>query len=251
MHESADGCKLKRFFVDDRFAGPGILRPVDGEGLAGMRQLLYRIAKTVFGIFISSVGYYLCIPANVGLSPWPAFSMGLSYATGLSYGDVTILVSVLIVALDCLLGEKIGFATVLDALLTGKFIDLFLRMELVPMCDGFLSGIAVLLIGQVFVSVGIYFYIGPGLGAGPRDSLMVALGKRFPAVPIGAVRALLEGTVLAIGWLLGAKIGVGTVISVFGIGFILQLTLKLLRFDVTAVRHEGLFESVRRARASA
>ena len=68
-------------------------------------------------------------------------------------------------------------------------------------------GLAMLLIGQIIICIGSYFYIGASLGCGPRDALMVALGKRLPSVPIGAIRGLLEGTVLIIGWLLGAKVG--------------------------------------------
>lgn len=84
-----------------------------------------------------------------------------------------------------------------------------------------------------------------GLGCGPRDALMVALGKRFSKAPIGLVRGLLEGSVLLIGWLLGAKVGLGTVIAVFGIGIIIEYTFKLFRFDVKGVQHENLLDTIR------
>ena len=72
-----------------------------------------------------------------------------------------------------------------------------------------------LLLGQLSICIGSYFYIGASLGCGPRDALMVALGKRLPKVPIGIVRGVIEGTVLLIGWLLGAKVGIGD--SYFGL----------------------------------
>ena len=74
---------------------------------------------------------------------------------------------------------------------------------------------------------------------------MVALGKRMPMVPIGAIRGLLEGTVLIIGWLLGAKVGIGTAIYVLGIGFVLQFTFKLLHFDVKNIEHESISDTVK------
>ena len=74
---------------------------------------------------------------------------------------------------------------------------------------------------------------------------MVALAKRLHKLPIGVIRSLLEGTVLIIGWLLGAKLGIGTIISVFGIGLILQFTFKLLRFDVKNVRHESVSDTIK------
>jgi len=73
---------------------------------------------------------------------------------------------------------------------------------------------------------------------------MVAIGKRLPKAPIGVIRGLLEGTVLIIGWLLGAKVGIGTAIYVIGIGFILQFTFKLLHFDVKNIDHESISDTV-------
>ena len=100
-------------------------------------------------------------------------------------------------------------------------------------------------LGQVSICIGSYFYIGSSLGCGPRDALMIALGKRMPKVPIGVTRGLLEGSVLIIGWLLGAKVGVGTAVYVLGIGLVLQFTFKLLRFDVKSIVHESIADTVK------
>ncbi|MDO5111774.1 MAG: hypothetical protein Q4E65_05685 [Clostridia bacterium] len=204
-----------------------------------------RIARLLLGLVLFSIGSYLTIQANIGLAPWEAFSMGVSTATGTSYGNILVLSGFVILLIDIVLKEKIGFGTVLDMLLIGKFVDLWRWMELVPMMDRFLPGLGLLLLGQVCICVASCFYIGAGFSCGPRDALMVALGKRFPKTPIGLIRGLIEGSVLLVGWLLGAKVGIGTVIAVFGIGFILQLTFKLLRFDVTAVVQEDLLQTVR------
>ena len=180
----------------------------------------------IFGLFIFSLGSIFNIQANIGLAPWEAFSMGVSYLTDISYGSVLIICSMVIIFIDLALKEKIGFGTILNAMLIGKFIDLIQFAKIIPLMSNFWLGILMLLLGQVVICIGSYFYIGASLGCGPRDALMVALGKRMPKVPIGAIRGLLEGTVLIIGWLLGAKVGIGTVISVFGIGLILQFTFN-------------------------
>lgn len=215
-----------------------------------MANLLKRTGKTIFGLFLFSFGYYLSIQANIGLAPWSALSMGLSYVTGLSFGTVSVMTSIVILIIDVFLKEKIGIAMILDAVLVGVFIDLLTLSGIVPMLDNFWLGVAILLIGQVFVSVGSYFYIKPAMGCGPRDSLMIALGKRMPKVPIGAVRGLLEGSALLVGWLLGAKVGLGTVIAVFGIGIILEYTFRLFKFDVKAVLHEDILTSFKNAFAT-
>ena len=206
-----------------------------------------RAARVVFGLFLFSLGSYLNIRANIGLGAWESLSMGLSYLTGARYGVMSVATSVVILGVDLLLRERIGLGTILDAALVGTFVDLLSALDLVPMMTGFWAGLGVLLFGQVLMCVGSYFYMGAALGCGPRDSLMVALARRLPRVPIGLVRGTIEFTALAVGWLLGAKVGVGTVISVFGIGVILQITFRLFRFDARAVRHESLLESARRA----
>lgn len=93
--------------------------------------------------------------------------------------------------------------------------------------------------GLFIISFGSYFYIGSGFGAGPRDSLMVAL-QRKTGLPVGLCRGILEGSVVLIGWLLGGPVGIGTVIAAFGIGFCIQIVFAIMKFDATSVKHETL-----------
>jgi len=212
---------------------------------SNMKNYLSRTISLVFGMFLFALGLYLNIQANIGLAPWEAFSMGVANLTHLSYGNVVVLTGIVILLLDIALKEKVGFGTIFNVLLIGKFADLIASWGVIPKMTTFLPGLVMLLVGQVSVCVGSYFYIGAALGCGPRDALMVALGKRMKKTPIGVIRGLIEGTVLVIGWLLGAKVGIGTAISVLGIGFILQWTFRLLRFDVKNVAHENILETVR------
>ncbi len=210
-----------------------------------MNSYIKRIIRLVFGLFLFALGSFLTIQANIGLAPWEAFSMGGSFLTGLSYGDVVIITGLIIIVVDFLLNEKIGIGTILNAILIGKFFDFIVYLDLIPKMPNLGSGILMLLLGQFIVCIGSFFYMGAALGCGPRDSLMVALGKRFSKVPIGLIRGLIEGTVLVIGWILGAKVGIGTAIYVIGIGFVLQFTFKLLKFDVKEVEHESIADVVK------
>ena len=204
-----------------------------------MKGYTVRLVKLVFGLFLFALGSFLTIQANIGLASWEAFSMGLAYLTDQTYGNILIISGFVILLVDVALKEKIGFGTILNTILIGTFVDL------IPQMNNFFSGVLMLLLGQLSICIGSYFYIGASLGCGPRDALMVALGKRLPKVPIGIVRGVIEGTVLLIGWLLGAKVGIGTVISVFGISFILEATFNILHFDVTNIEHESIVDTVR------
>lgn len=210
-----------------------------------MENYIKRTLKLVFGLFTYALGLVLCIHANIGLAPWDAFGIGLNKVTGISYGNISIITGlVILAALVLIFKEKIGFSTILNTLLIGIFADFIIGLNIIPYMTNFFTGLIMLLSGQIIVCISTCLYIGVGMGAGPRDSLMVALGKKFPAIPIGIIRGSIEGTVLLIGWLLGAKVGLGTLVYVVTIGFVLQTTFKLLKFDVKSLVHESVFDTV-------
>lgn len=211
-------------------------------------SLAKRMARLVMGLFIFGTGSYISIQANIGLGAWEAFQMGISDLTGISYGNVTVSVGLFIVIFDLLLKEKIGFGTILNAVVIGKVADFWSWVGWMPKMHSFSIGVIVLLIGQMMMSLGTYFYIREGLGGGPRDSLMAALSKRFPAIPVGYIRAMIEGTVLVIGFFMGAKVGMGTVISVCGISFLIQMTFRLFQFDLRSLEHETMLQTVQNLR---
>lgn len=126
----------------------------------------------------------------------------------------------------------------------GFGVDVLQYYHAVPLIENYWLGIIVMFLGQFSISLGTYFYISAGLGSGPRDSLMIGLKRRLPKVPIGMIRGLIEGSVLLAGWLLGAKVGLGTIIAAFGISTILQLTFNWLHFDAKSVQHEGIWQTL-------
>ena len=203
-----------------------------------------RLVNLVFGVFLMALGSFLIVQANIGLSPWTAFGMGFVYLTGASLGSMMIATSIMLVLIDIALREKIGFGTLINSVMIGTFMDCIARTGLIPLMHNFWLGVPALLLGLFLMCLGSFFYIKIGLGCGPRDALMVALCKRCPRTPVGVIRSSLEGTALFVGWLLGAKIGIGTIISVFGIGIMIQMTFKALRFDVKSVRHENIMDTL-------
>lgn len=211
-----------------------------------MENYIKRTVKLIIGLFTYALGLVLCIHADIGLAPWDAFGIGISNVSGISYGNVSIITGILIlIALVLIFKDKIGFSTILNTILIGVFADLIRNLNLVPYMTNFFTGLIMLISGQIIVCFSTYLYISVGMGAGPRDSLMVALGKKFPAIPIGIIRGSIEGTVLLIGWILGAKVGLGTVVYVFSIGFVLQTTFRLLHFDVKSVIHESFLDTMK------
>jgi uncharacterized membrane protein YczE len=196
----------------------------------------------VIGLFICMVGVVLMINANIGYAPWEVFHVGLANKIGLSLGVTIILASVIIVIAVTFIGEELGLGTIFSMILPGVYIDLIYFMNIIPKLNSILFGIPMLIAGLFIMALGTYFYIKSGFGVGPRDNLMVVLARKTK-MPVGLCRSIVELLVTAIGWFLGGMIGVGTVISVIGIGFCVQIIFKIFKFDATKIQHENLKET--------
>ena len=201
--------------------------------------------RIVLGLLVFCFGVHLTIFANIGLAPWDCLGMGIAKHTPLNYGLSMTVMAVIILGIDLLMKERIGFGTVLDALLSGSFIQIFNDLNPFPQNRLLLPGVGIMLTGFVFMAVGMMIYMRGEQGCGPRDSLLVGLGKRMPRVPIGIVEILLWAAVTLAGWLLGGPVGIGTLISVFGAGLVMQLVYSLLRFEPRELRHRDVVETVK------
>ena len=209
------------------------------------KSILLQWAQIVGGLLVFAFGVHLTIYANIGLAPWDCLGMGLSYHTPLNYGLSVTSISVIVLLIDLALRERIGFGTIIDALLTGNFVQLFNDLNPFPENHSLWLGVAVMLLGFVFMALGMWIYMRAAQGCGPRDALLVGLGKRLPRLPIGAVEILLWGAVTLAGWLLGGPVGVGTLISTFGAGAVMQLVYTALRFEPRDVVHRDVFTVAR------
>jgi len=208
-----------------------------------MKQFYIRLSTLILGLALYGLGIVVTIQAHIGYEPWDVFHVGLARTTGLSIGTISIIVGLVIVVLIALLGERLGLGTLLNMILIGLFLDLFMALGVIPQAKDLLTGIPMLLAGLLIIALASYFYIKSAFGAGPRDNLMVVLARRTK-LPIGVCRGAVELLVTIIGWLLGGMVGVGTVISVVMIGFFIQLVFRLFKFDIMSVRHETLTETL-------
>ena len=209
------------------------------------KEVILGWIKIVLGLLIFSFGVHLTIFANIGLAPWDCLGMGISYHTPLNYGLSMTMIAIIVLGIDLLMKERIGFGTIIDALLTGNFVQMFNSLNPFPKNTAIWSGILLMLAGFIFMAIGMAVYMKSGQGCGPRDAMLVGLGKRLKKVPIGLVEILLWAGVLLIGWLLGGPVGIGTVISTFGAGLMMQLVYTAIRFEPRDVKHRDIFEITR------
>lgn len=204
-----------------------------------MKRFLARLLRLIWGLFLYALGIVVTMNARIGYAPWDVFHVGLAKVTGISIGTASILTGLVIVVITVFLGEKLGLGTVLNMILIGVFLDMLLGFQIIPVADSFVAGLIMMFMGLYISALATYFYIGPAFGAGPRDSFMVALTRKT-RLPIGVCRGIIELSAVCVGWKLGGMVGIGTVIYALAIGFCIQTTFKLLKFDATKVDHQTL-----------
>ena len=198
--------------------------------------------RIVFGLLVFAFGVHLTIFANIGLAPWDCLGMGISYHTPLNYGLSMTVMAVIILLIDLALHERIGYGTIIDALLTGNFVQMYNDLNPLPLNGNLWLGIVLMLVGFVFMALGMWIYMKAAHGCGPRDALLVGLGKRMPKLPIGVVEILLWGVVTLAGWLLGGPVGVGTLLATFGAGAVMQLVYNVIHFEPRDIVHRSFVE---------
>ena len=212
------------------------------------KTIILEWMKIVAGLVVFAFGVHLTIFANIGLAPWDCLGMGIAKHTPFNYGISMTLIAVTILLIDIGLKEKIGFGTIIDALLTGNFVQIFNTLNKLPENHNVWLGICIMLTGFVFMALGMWIYMSSQQCCGPRDALLVGLGKRMPRIPIGIVEVLLWAAVLLIGILLGGPVGIGTVISTFGAGLVMQLVYNLIRFEPRNLKHRDVLTVARQLR---
>jgi uncharacterized membrane protein YczE len=207
-----------------------------GQSGGNLVKKIRIIIRLFLGYALYALGIALTVEAKMGLAPWDVLHQGLSQTLGISFGMASIGVGILIVLLNVRLGERVGWGTIGNMIFIGLFLDLLFASGWLPSPQTIPFKVIQLIVGMFVIGLASYVYLGCGLGSGPRDGLMVALTKKT-GKPVALIRNGIELSVLTVGYFLGGSIGVGTVITALGIGFAVQWTFRLLKFDVRAQKH--------------
>ncbi|MDN3355333.1 hypothetical protein [Actinomadura sp. DC4] len=186
---------------------------------------LRRLAQLYAGLALYGLGAALQVASRLGNDPWDVLHQGLARQTGLSIGTWAIIAGALVLMLWIPLRQRPGLGTISNVVLIGLFIDLFLW--LLPHPGGPALRWAYLVAGILVGGFATGCYIGAGFGPGPRDGLMTGLAARGHSMRV--VRTTIEVSVLALGWLLGGTVGIGTLMYALAIGPLSHLFLPLLR----------------------
>lgn len=183
-----------------------------------------RSLQLLLGLFLYGIGISLMVRGALGTAPWDVLTLGLIRHLPLSFGLMTILLSVVVLLCWIPLRERPGIGTVLNAMLIGPSADV--GLALLPPSESLWIRVPLLAVGIVTIGLATGLYIGARFGPGPRDGLMTGL-HRVTGFPIWITRTALEVTVVLIGWLLGGNVGLGTLLFALTIGPICQPFLRI------------------------
>ena len=179
----------------------------------------------VAGLWLFGTGEAMIVTAALGNSPWTVFAQGIANHTHLSIGTMTNIIGAAVLLLWIPLRQRPGIGTVLNVLLIGTSMDVSLMF--LPAAESQVARLALCVGGILTVAVGSGLYLRHGLGPGPRDGLMTGIA-RVSGWPLGVARALVEVSVLLVGWLLGGVAGVGTLLFATLIGPCVHVAVRFL-----------------------
>ena len=210
-----------------------------GFAHGGLWRAAARWLRLLGGLWVFAGGLALMVRADLGLSSWDVLHDALARGP-LTFGQSVVAVSLAVVGGSFLLGIKPGPATVANMILVGAFTDVLLGA-------GLLDGLSAASVparaiafgaGVAAIAFGTALYIGANLGAGPRDSLMLAASRRLRTTA-GSARTIVEAAVLVAGILLGGRAGAGTVAFALLIGPAIDVSFAALGMDSGEARRRG------------
>ncbi|MDX8335161.1 MULTISPECIES: YczE/YyaS/YitT family protein [Cetobacterium] len=209
-----------------------------------MKKELLRYFKLIIGLLLCSLGVVIILNSNLGLSPWDVLNQGLNKTIGVTLGEANLLVGAVVVLFSIFLKQPMGSGTLINFLLFGVFIDMYIYLDIIPKGDILIKKVIILIIGILVFSYGCYAYISTGLGCGPRDGLMVILTKKLK-YPLWKIKTSIELIVLTLGYFLGGTVGIGTIVSSLCVGPIIQYFFKLNNKDIKNLQHRSILSEIK------
>ncbi|UGT39837.1 hypothetical protein LTV02_27770 [Nocardia yamanashiensis] len=188
-------------------------------------MLLRRLLALYAGLWLYGFSMAVMLRAALGLDPWDVFHQGVTAHVPLSFGTVVAITGALVLLAWIPLRQWPGLGTVSNVIVIGISVDVGIWM--LPELENLPLRVGAMLAAVLLNAIATVLYIGAGMGPGPRDGLMTGLVRRTGR-PVWLIRTGLEATVLAIGFLLGGSVGIGTLVYAFGIGPLIQVLIPFV-----------------------
>jgi len=188
--------------------------------------LLKKTLSILIGSILFALGVVTMLNANLGMNTWAVLDVGIQNYIDLTLGQITQITGFMALSCGWLLGFPPGYATLISIFFMGNAIDIIILLNVVPHPMEITLRLIMVAFSAACFGVGSLLYVKPELGAGPRDSLMMGLIKRL-SLPVAQIRIGLEFIIIAIGYLLGGPVGIGTLLSAVLVGYAVDFSFRL------------------------
>ena len=187
-----------------------------------------RILASLIGVILISIAVAIFRYCDIGTDPFSCFNLGICNITGLSFGNVQVLVSIILFLGLYFVGKQFfGIGTLMSMFLVGYISDFLLSIipieaATIPMYARYL----ILVVGLVTTSFGISLYSSANLGVSAYDAMSFILVDRYNHLHLQYTRILVDILLVVGGFFMGSVVGIGTLIIAFGVGPCVAYFLK-------------------------
>ncbi len=195
------------------------------------RELIIRIIFVFIGNIVMSLGVSIFKLAQLGNDPYNGMMFGLSDALNFPYPWLQVIIGGSLFVIQIILDRHtIGIGSVVNVFGIGFFVDFFNRY----VCSRFTQPVGlgeqlvVFVIGILFCCMGISLYQESKLGVSPYDSISLIMAARQKKIPYFWCRMMTDGICALVCFLSGGLLGIGTVITAFGLGPVVAFYNKFL-----------------------
>ena len=178
-----------------------------------------KMAFSVIGIVLISLGITICNIGQVGTDPFTAMNMGLADALGLPCGSFQLLMNLAILSAVLVVdSSQLGIGTLINMVAVGYLIEFFTwALGGLPLIGGLLGGAIHLVAGTLVFTLGISLYMKTRMGVSPIDAIAPIAAART-GLPFAACRVAQDLLVMGVALIAGGPVGAFTIVSAFCIG---------------------------------
>ncbi|WP_187261176.1 YczE/YyaS/YitT family protein [Pontibacter beigongshangensis] len=202
-----------------------------------MREKVVQYVFFFSGLILIAFGNALAVKVKfLGLNPWEALNVALFQKFGLTIGAWSTIIGLLLLVVALFVKRTyVNIGTVLNALLLGPMLDVFLWLDYLPDATHTPLDYVILAFAILLAGLGGGLYVSGGVGAGPRDGFMLIIAENTK-LSVSRARVAVELVVLAISYFLGGPVFIVTFFYTLLQSPIFQVSLKFfgrLRMSLT------------------
>lgn len=187
--------------------------------------LLVQAIWALVGVAVLGLGSAVLRVGGVGLDPFTAANVGLSDKLGVSLGVLQLCANIVLLVPLLVWGRRqLGLGTIINAVLTGWFVQVFSAALQPHVSTASLSPLEhtiFFVIGILLFAAGASLYMSAGIGASPYDALAPTIVDHT-GWQYRLVRTVQDLFFVAMALLFHGPVGIGTVMTAFFAGGLIQ-----------------------------